>query len=161
MAFLGADFFRGEFFFATCFRQKMFFCAKNIFSSHLAIMATGSANPVCFSLALCGMCTFSSHGNKEVFSCRGIQLAVDWFRQRGHKDITVFVPQWRKETSRTDARIKGTVKSKKNWYPQNCCNWPKIWTMWVLPWSKASKSCRLNGKWCRPWSDCPFRISLI
>lgn len=47
-----------------------------------------------------------SHGNKEVFSCRGIQLAVDWFRQRGHKDITVFVPQWRKETSRTDARIK-------------------------------------------------------
>ena len=49
-----------------------------------------------------------SHGNKEVFSCRGIQLAVDWFRQRGHKDITVFVPQWRKETSRTDARIKGS-----------------------------------------------------
>ena len=50
MAFLGADFFRGEFFFATCFRQKMFFCAKNIFSSHLAIMATGSANPGFFSL---------------------------------------------------------------------------------------------------------------
>ena len=24
-----------------------FFCAKNIFSSHLAIMATGSANPAC------------------------------------------------------------------------------------------------------------------
>ena len=23
----------------------MFFCAKNIFSSHLAIMATGNANP--------------------------------------------------------------------------------------------------------------------
>lgn len=46
-----------------------------------------------------------SHGNKEVFSCHGIQLAVDWFRQRGHKQITVFVPQWRKETSRPDARI--------------------------------------------------------
>uniref|UniRef100_A0A8C8SK22 Zinc finger CCCH-type containing 12D n=1 Tax=Pelusios castaneus TaxID=367368 RepID=A0A8C8SK22_9SAUR len=38
-----------------------------------------------------------SHGNKEVFSCRGIQLAVDWFKERGHKDIKVFVPLWRKE----------------------------------------------------------------
>ncbi|CAG2195264.1 MCPIP [Mytilus edulis] len=46
-----------------------------------------------------------SHGNKEVFSCHGIQLAVDWFRQRGHTQITVFVPQWRKESSRPDARI--------------------------------------------------------
>ncbi|ESO89198.1 hypothetical protein LOTGIDRAFT_92934, partial [Lottia gigantea] len=47
-----------------------------------------------------------SHGYKEVFSCRGIKLAVDYFRQRGHKKITVFVPQWRKETSRPGAQIK-------------------------------------------------------
>ncbi|CAM9213483.1 unnamed protein product, partial [Lampetra fluviatilis] len=46
-----------------------------------------------------------SHGNKEVFSCRGIALAVDWFRCRGHRDITVFVPSWRKEQSRPDAPI--------------------------------------------------------
>ncbi|XP_076838585.1 putative ribonuclease ZC3H12C [Brachyhypopomus gauderio] len=46
-----------------------------------------------------------SHGNKEVFSCQGIQLAVDWFVERGHKDITVFVPAWRKEQSRPDALI--------------------------------------------------------
>ncbi|KAG9262417.1 putative ribonuclease ZC3H12C [Astyanax mexicanus] len=46
-----------------------------------------------------------SHGNKEVFSCQGIQLAVDWFLERGHKDITVFVPAWRKEQSRPDALI--------------------------------------------------------
>ncbi|KAL8624983.1 hypothetical protein ACOMHN_039870 [Nucella lapillus] len=45
-----------------------------------------------------------SHG-KNVFSCRGIQIAVDWFRQRGHQEITVFVPQWRKETSRPDTPI--------------------------------------------------------
>ena len=32
-------------FFATCFHQTIFFCAKNIFSSHLATFATGSANP--------------------------------------------------------------------------------------------------------------------
>lgn len=46
-----------------------------------------------------------SHGNKEVFSCRGIQLAVEWFREKGHKGITVFVPAWRKEQSRPDALI--------------------------------------------------------
>uniref|UniRef100_G3N8U8 C3H1-type domain-containing protein n=1 Tax=Gasterosteus aculeatus TaxID=69293 RepID=G3N8U8_GASAC len=44
-------------------------------------------------------------GNKEVFSCQGIQLAVDWFLERGHRDITVFVPAWRKEQSRPDALI--------------------------------------------------------
>ncbi|KAH3889128.1 uncharacterized protein LOC127848938 [Dreissena polymorpha] len=47
-----------------------------------------------------------SHGAKDQFSCRGIQLAVDWFRERGHTHITVFVPQWRKETTRTDSKIK-------------------------------------------------------
>ncbi|CDQ69506.1 unnamed protein product [Oncorhynchus mykiss] len=48
---------------------------------------------------------FHSHGNKEVFSCHGIQLAVDWFLERGHRDITVFVPAWRKEQSRPDTLI--------------------------------------------------------
>ncbi|XP_059622789.1 probable ribonuclease ZC3H12D [Phlebotomus argentipes] len=47
-----------------------------------------------------------SHGNKQVFSCRGIKLCVDWFRNRGHKDITVFVPKWRKEASRPDHPIR-------------------------------------------------------
>lgn len=46
------------------------------------------------------------HGNKEVFSCRGIAICVDWFKQRGHKDITVFVPKWRKESARPDNPIK-------------------------------------------------------
>lgn len=50
---------------------------------------------------------FHSHGNKEVFSCQGIQLAVDWFLERGHQDVTVFVPAWRKEQSRPDAPITG------------------------------------------------------
>ncbi|XP_070159036.1 endoribonuclease ZC3H12A isoform X2 [Polyergus mexicanus] len=43
-----------------------------------------------------------SHGNKEIFSCRGIKICVDWFRARGHKEITVFVPKWRKEAFRPD-----------------------------------------------------------
>uniref|UniRef100_A0A674N550 Zinc finger CCCH-type containing 12B n=1 Tax=Takifugu rubripes TaxID=31033 RepID=A0A674N550_TAKRU len=55
-----------------------------------------------------------SHGNKEVFSCRGIQLAVEWFLEKGHKDITVFVPAWRKEQSRPDAVITGR-KARRSW----------------------------------------------
>nr|XP_056708600.1 probable ribonuclease ZC3H12D [Euleptes europaea] len=43
-----------------------------------------------------------SHGNKEVFSCMGIQLVVDWFKNRGHKYIKVFVPSWRKAPTRFD-----------------------------------------------------------
>ncbi|XP_060609522.2 probable ribonuclease ZC3H12D [Anolis sagrei] len=46
-----------------------------------------------------------SHGNKEVFSCLGIQLVVNWFKHRGHQYIKVFVPSWRKESSRFDTPI--------------------------------------------------------
>ncbi|KYN44138.1 putative ribonuclease ZC3H12C [Trachymyrmex septentrionalis] len=59
-----------------------------------------------------------SHGNKEVFSCRGIKICVDWFRARGHKEITVFVPKWRKEASRpdnpvTDQEILGELEKDR------------------------------------------------
>jgi len=47
-----------------------------------------------------------SHGNKKEFSCKGILLAVNYFRNRNHTDITVFVPNYRKETSRPDATIQ-------------------------------------------------------
>ena len=48
-----------------------------------------------------------SHGNNKTFSCRGIQLAVDYFKQRGHKEITVFVPTYRKETPKPDDPVTG------------------------------------------------------
>ncbi|XP_075051533.1 endoribonuclease ZC3H12A [Mixophyes fleayi] len=46
-----------------------------------------------------------SHGNKEAFSCRGILLAVTFFLEKGHTDVTVFVPSWRKEQPRPDMPI--------------------------------------------------------
>ncbi|XP_068198796.1 probable ribonuclease ZC3H12D isoform X2 [Antennarius striatus] len=46
-----------------------------------------------------------SHGDKKVFSCQGIQLAVNWFWDKGIQDITVFIPMWRKEQRRTEALI--------------------------------------------------------
>lgn len=46
-----------------------------------------------------------SHGNKTTFSCRGLRVCVEWFRQRGHSEITVFVPAWRKEAPRWDTPI--------------------------------------------------------
>ncbi|XP_067905490.1 NEDD4-binding protein 1 isoform X2 [Heterodontus francisci] len=36
-----------------------------------------------------------AHGMKKIFSCRGIAIAVEYFWNRGHRKITVFVPQWR------------------------------------------------------------------
>ncbi|XP_062860232.1 NEDD4-binding protein 1 [Trichomycterus rosablanca] len=38
-----------------------------------------------------------AHGLHRVFSCRGIAIAVEAFWQRGHREITVFVPQWRQK----------------------------------------------------------------
>lgn len=48
-----------------------------------------------------------SHGNKDIFSCKGIRICVEWFQARGHRQITVFVPKWRKESSRPDTPIRG------------------------------------------------------
>ncbi|XP_051917603.1 NEDD4-binding protein 1 [Hippocampus zosterae] len=38
-----------------------------------------------------------AHGRNRFFSCRGIALAVETFWRRGHREITVFVPQWRQK----------------------------------------------------------------
>ena len=46
-----------------------------------------------------------SHGTQRVFSCRGIGLAVDWFLQRNHRNIKVFVPMWRAKSSRPESPI--------------------------------------------------------
>ncbi|XP_077165984.1 NEDD4-binding protein 1 [Paroedura picta] len=43
-----------------------------------------------------------SHGLNKFFSCRGIAIAVEYFWKRGHRKITVFVPQWR---TRRDSSI--------------------------------------------------------
>ncbi|XP_027698997.1 protein KHNYN [Vombatus ursinus] len=43
------------------------------------------------------------HGLQHFFSCRGIALAVQYFWDRGHREITVFLPQWR---LRKDAKVK-------------------------------------------------------
>ncbi|KAF5895064.1 NEDD4-binding protein 1, partial [Clarias magur] len=38
-----------------------------------------------------------AHGLNRIFSCRGIAIAVEAFWRRGHREITVFVPQWRQK----------------------------------------------------------------
>ncbi|KFQ27733.1 putative ribonuclease ZC3H12D, partial [Mesitornis unicolor] len=87
--------------------------------SPLKLVARGSCNPSPGSewlgeddssdhlrpIVIDGSNVAMSHGNKEVFSCWGIQLAVDWFRERGHTYIKVFVPLWRKEPPRQDSPI--------------------------------------------------------
>ncbi|XP_051757181.1 protein KHNYN isoform X1 [Ctenopharyngodon idella] len=40
-----------------------------------------------------------SHGLGVFFSCRGIALAVQHFWGRGHREITVFIPQWRQKNN--------------------------------------------------------------
>ena len=40
-----------------------------------------------------------SHGNDEIFSCRGIQICVEEFQRRGHDRVTVMLPQSTRQRS--------------------------------------------------------------
>ncbi|VBB26145.1 unnamed protein product [Acanthocheilonema viteae] len=57
------------------------------------------------SIVIDGSNIAMTHGRKEVFSCRGIRECVQFFHNRGHTDIIVFVPQFRRETARSDCPI--------------------------------------------------------
>ncbi|VDP01559.1 unnamed protein product [Heligmosomoides polygyrus] len=46
-----------------------------------------------------------THGRKEMFSCAGIRDCVRFFTDRGHDDVLVFIPQFRRETARADCPI--------------------------------------------------------
>jgi ribonuclease ZC3H12 len=37
-----------------------------------------------------------AHGRSSVFSVKGIQLVIDFFRARGHAKIVAFLPEFRK-----------------------------------------------------------------
>nr|XP_019947212.1 PREDICTED: probable ribonuclease ZC3H12D [Paralichthys olivaceus]XP_019947213.1 PREDICTED: probable ribonuclease ZC3H12D [Paralichthys olivaceus] len=74
-----------------------------------------------------------SHGDKKVFSCQGLQLAVSWFWDKGLRNITVFVPLWRKEQPRPDAPITGQhilheLERKKIlvYTPSRCVNGKRV-----------------------------------
>ncbi|XP_029281874.1 endoribonuclease ZC3H12A-like [Cottoperca gobio] len=74
-----------------------------------------------------------SHGNKKVFSCQGVQLAVNWFWDKGLRDITVFVPLWRKEQPRpeapiTDQHILHELERRKIlvYTPSRCVNGKRV-----------------------------------
>lgn len=51
------------------------------------------------------------HGLHRIFSCRGIAIAVEAFWRRGHREITVFVPQWRQKR---DPNITGKTSLSRS-----------------------------------------------
>lgn len=58
-----------------------------------------------------GSCSFTSHqphrhGLQHFFSCRGIAMAVQYFWNRGHREVTVFVPTWQLKKNR---RVRGEL----------------------------------------------------
>ena len=42
------------------------------------------------------------HGLQKVFSCRGLNYAIQYFNERGHFDITVVLPQFRRHNKLAD-----------------------------------------------------------
>ncbi|KAJ8371417.1 hypothetical protein SKAU_G00114450 [Synaphobranchus kaupii] len=54
-------------------------------------------NPGLCHIIIDGSNVAMMHGLHRFFSCRGIAIAVETFWKRGHREITVFVPQWRQK----------------------------------------------------------------
>ena len=57
---------------------------------------------------------FDSHGHDGVFSSVGIKLVVDYFKNKGHKDIKAFVPRFREnhENTRNPEILKELEKER-------------------------------------------------
>ncbi|XP_062857175.1 endoribonuclease ZC3H12A-like [Trichomycterus rosablanca] len=79
-------------------------CGSSLQQTHSDTQTVTQSSSAFRPVVIDGSNVAISHGNK-VFSCRGIQLAVQWLWDRGIRDITVFVPRWRKEQSRPEAPI--------------------------------------------------------
>ncbi|CAI2317070.1 unnamed protein product [Caenorhabditis sp. 36 PRJEB53466] len=45
------------------------------------------------------------HGRKEVFSCAGLRECLNYFLERGHPEVLIFIPQYRREQPRSDSPI--------------------------------------------------------
>ncbi|RXN29703.1 KHNYN-like isoform X3 [Labeo rohita] len=56
-------------------------------------------DPMLRSIIIDGSNVAMTHGLGFFYSCRGIALAVQHFWARGHREITVFVPQWRQKNN--------------------------------------------------------------
>jgi hypothetical protein len=67
------------------------------------------SEPKLRSIVIDGSNLAMTHGHKEVFSCRGIRECVNFFVARNHTDIIVFVPQFRRESPRSDSPIHDQV----------------------------------------------------
>lgn len=57
-------------------------------------------NPGLRRVVIDGSSVAMVHGLQHFFSCRGIAMAVQYFWNRGHREITVFVPTWQLKKNR-------------------------------------------------------------
>ena len=81
---------------------------EDIRGSNPSVINSSSLSPLddlLLPIVIDGSNVAMSHGNKDRFSCKGIKIAVEFFRKRGHKNISVFVPKWRKESSKPESPI--------------------------------------------------------
>ena len=67
-----------------------------------SVAANLSSNEDCLHhVVIDGSNVAMSHGNKDRFSCKGIAIAVEFFRKRGHKKISVFCSKMAKRIIET------------------------------------------------------------
>ncbi|XP_069453780.1 protein NYNRIN isoform X1 [Ovis canadensis] len=57
-------------------------------------------NPELRRVVIDGSSVAMVHGLQHFFSCRGIAMAVQYFWNRGHREVTVFIPTWQLKKNR-------------------------------------------------------------
>uniref|UniRef100_A0A7E4UPG6 C3H1-type domain-containing protein n=1 Tax=Panagrellus redivivus TaxID=6233 RepID=A0A7E4UPG6_PANRE len=95
--------------------------------------ATEVAKPKLRPIVIDGSNIAMTHGHKEVFSCLGIRECVNFFVNRGHEDIIVFVPKFHREAPRfhcpiTDQHILYDLEAEQRliWTPARNVNGRRI-----------------------------------
>lgn len=100
-----------------------------------------------------------SHGLGHFFSCRGIALAVQHFWDRGHRQITAFLPRWRqKNNSKAKGKVSLRTFTKASsatvfsidtaliyWFPD--CHYRFHYSSWAHLTSRKNKFSFVNYSW--------------
>ncbi|XP_030622401.1 NEDD4-binding protein 1 [Chanos chanos] len=70
---------------------------QSLLTPYRLVLPNEPGNPELRHIVIDGSNVAMAHGLNRIFSCRGIAIAVEAFWRRGHREITVFVPQWRQK----------------------------------------------------------------
>lgn len=78
-------------------KSKLSAIGGNVYSENPMDIPTSGLRPIIID----GSNVAFDHGRKRFFSCRGLEICINYFKERGHK-VTAFVPHFRVKANQCD-----------------------------------------------------------